>query len=143
MEKGEKNMDQFNLTDNVDSLFHSLENFTQKEGVIGKPITHEDKTFLPIVSVTIGFGGGNASMKGQQPASSSTMGGASSNTGTGAQGFGAKLCTDAVIMIDNQNVSMLPINSAASNLADKIPQIISGMNQNKQNSQGSQSQQGQ
>ena len=118
-------MDQLNLAENVSSLFKSLEDFTQKEGIIGKPVTQGDKTFLPVVSITLGYGGGNANMKGQQ-----TNANMSSNTGTGALGLGAKLCTDAVIMIDNknnENVTILPMNSAASGIMDKIPQIISGV----------------
>ena len=120
---------QLNLAENVDSLFRSLENFTQKEGIIGKPVTQGDKTFLPVVSITLGYGGGNANMKGQNSGASAAGSGMSSATGTGAMGLGAKLCTDAVIVIDNQNVSVLPMNAAgsASNLMDKIPQIISGM----------------
>jgi uncharacterized spore protein YtfJ len=90
-------------------------------------VTQGDKTFLPVVSITIGYGSGNASMKGQSSGTSTTAG--SSNSGTGALGLGAKLCTDAVIVIDSQNVFMLPVNSSAAsgNLVDKIPQIISGM----------------
>jgi len=118
-------MDQSYLSGNVDTLFKSLENFTQSEGIIGKPVTQGDKTFLPVVSITVGYGGGNASMKGQT--SSSTSG--DTNSGSGALGLGAKLCTDAVIVLDGQNVFMLPVNSSAASgtLVDKIPQIISGM----------------
>jgi uncharacterized spore protein YtfJ len=47
-------------------------------------------------------------------------------------GWGPKLCTDAVICIHNQDVTLLPVNSNASSIADKIPQIVSGMSQNKQ-----------
>lgn len=123
-------MDQFNMSDNVDTLFRSLEDFTQKEGVIGKPVTQGDKTFLPVVSVTIGYGGGNAAMKGTGSTSGS---GSSSTSGSGALGLGAKLNTEAVILIENQNVSMLPMSpGGASQLVDKIPQIITNMNQNKQ-----------
>ncbi|MPN03182.1 hypothetical protein SDC9_150407 [bioreactor metagenome] len=50
----------------------------------------------------------------------------------GALGLGAKLCTDAIILIDNQNVSLLHTNSPTGNLMGKIPEIISGLNQNKQ-----------
>lgn len=131
-------MDQLSFTENVDSLFRSLENFTQNEGIIGKPVTQGDKTFLPVVSITVGGGGGNASMKGQ---GGSGAGMPSSSTGTGALGLGAKLCTDAVIVIDKDNVSLLPMNSNASSLMDKIPQIVSGIT-NKSQSQG-QSAQGQ
>jgi len=124
-------MDQTELKENVDSLFRSLENFTQNEGIIGKPVTQGDKTFLPVVSITVGYGGGNASM-GKNPQASSS---GKTETGTEALGLGAKLCTDAVILIDNQNVSLLSMNSNASNLMDKIPQMISGMGQNKQSGQ--------
>ena len=135
-------MDQLNLTENVDTLFTSLEDFTQKEGIIGKPVTQGDKTFLPVVSISIGYGSGNANMKGQ--AGAPGMGGSSgSSTGTGALGLGAKLCTDAVIVIDGQNVSLLPMNAAgaATGLMDKIPQIISGMK--GQGQQGQNQNQGQ
>jgi uncharacterized spore protein YtfJ len=116
-------MDQSVLNNNVDTLFKSLENFTQNEGIIGKPVVQGDKTFLPVVSITVGYGGGNAGMS-----SAPAMGTGPSKTGTGALGLGAKLCTDAVIVIDDQGVSMLPMStSAASSLMDKIPQIISGM----------------
>lgn len=129
-------MEQLNITDNVDTLFQSLQNFTQREGVIGKPVVQGEKTLLPVVSVTVGYGGGNASMNKNQ--------GNSNSSGSGALGLGAKLSTEAVIVIDDQNVTMMPINSGAGQLMDKIPQIISGMNQNKQSqSQQSSHQHGQ
>lgn len=141
-------MDQFSLTENVDVLFHSLENFTQKEGVIGKPVTQGDRTFMPVVSVTVGYGGGNASMKtgGLGGSSSGNSGGISGagmsggiGSGTGALGLGAKLSTDAVIVIDDQsqNVTLMSVGGGGQ-IIDKIPQIISGMNQNKQPSGGQQ-----
>jgi len=48
-------MDQSYLNNNVDTLFKSLENFTQTEGIIGKAVTQGDKTFLPVVSITVGY----------------------------------------------------------------------------------------
>ncbi|MPM22092.1 hypothetical protein SDC9_68542 [bioreactor metagenome] len=117
-------MEQLNLTQNVDSLFRGLEEFTQKEGIIGKPVVQGDKTFLPIVSISIGYGGGNAGSKNQTTS-------AGMSTGSGALGLGAKVSTEAVILIDNQSVSMLPVNSSAGNLMDKIPQIVSSFTQGK------------
>ncbi len=131
-------MDQFSMVENVDTLFHSLENFTQKEGVIGKPVTQGTKTFMPVVSVTVGYGGGNASMKGQTGGSGG--GSSGSTSGSGALGLGAKLNTEAIIVIDDQkqDVSMLPMNaSGASQIMEKIPNIISGISQNKQSGQTS------
>ena len=146
--------DNTNLSQNVDTLFSNLEAFTQKEGLIGKPVTQGDKTFIPVVSVTLGFGSGNSAAKNQagknhagQGVGSGTMSG---HMAGGASGLGAKLCTDAIIVIDKDNVSMMQMNSMTANagqLMDKIPQIISNMTQGKQSGsqQGAQqgSQQGQ
>mgnify|MGYP000861913518 CR=1 FL=1 len=125
-------MDQNLVRENVDTLFHSLENFTQKEGILGKPITEGDKVFVPVLSVTVGYGSGNTAGKNQQMASTESSG--------GALGLGAKLSTDAVIMVDNGNngsVSLLPLNASGnvSQLIDKIPQIVSGMNTKQNQSQ--------
>ncbi len=140
-----------NLTQNVDALFSNLEGFTQNEGLIGKPVTHGDKTFLPVVSLTLGYGTGNSASKGQQGSSSTISPGMNSMSGAGnmaggALGLGAKLCTDAVIVIDKDNVSMLPLNAtgtAGQQLMDKIPQIISGMSGKQAGQSQGQSQQGQ
>lgn len=139
-----------NLTQNVNSLFSNLEGFTQNEGLIGKPVTQGDKTFIPVVSVTIGYGSGNTASKAQQGNSSSSPQGMSplmgnGNMSGGALGLGARLCTDAIICIDKDNVSVLPINTSAnsSQLMDKIPQILSGMSSGKQQGQQGQNHQGQ
>lgn len=130
-------MNQINLTENLDALFHSLENFTQKEGVIGKAVTQNEKTMMPIVSITVGYGGGNVSMGKDQSSAYSAA-----DSGSGALGFGAKLCTDAILIIDTQqNVSILPmtpVGAASSQIIDKIPQIINGMKQNAQPGQPAQ-----
>jgi uncharacterized spore protein YtfJ len=130
-----------NINQNVDALFSNLEGFTQNEGLIGKPVIQGDKTFLPIVSVTLGYGSGNSASKPQQGNSASSQGlgsmGIATNMAGGALGLGAKLCTDAVIVIDKDNVSIMPVNATAnaSQFMDKIPQILSNMTSNKQQSQ--------
>jgi uncharacterized spore protein YtfJ len=121
-----------NLNQNVTALFSNLEDFTQNEGLIGKPVTHGDKTFIPVVSVTLGYGTGNTASKNHgsssqsQPVGSST--GMANNMAGGALGIGAKLSTDAVIVIDKDNISMMQLGSnATSQFMEKIPQILSGM----------------
>lgn len=129
-------MDQnLNLTENVDTLFSNIENFTQTEGIIGKPVTYENKTFIPVVSVSLGYGGGNTATKaGQEGTTSGQGGGIGGNMAGGALGVGAKISTDAVIVIDNGNVSMMTMGAGANptQILDKIPDIIKGMNQNQQ-----------
>jgi uncharacterized spore protein YtfJ len=125
-----------NLSQNVDTLFSNIENFTHKEGVIGKPVTHLDKTFIPVVSVSVGYGGGNTASKmqpGNTAANQGTGAGAGNMSG-GALGLGAKVSTDAIIVIDKGNVSMMTMSAAgnASHIIDKIPEIVKGMNQQQQ-----------
>lgn len=137
-----------NLSQNVNTLFSNLEGFTQNEGLIGKPVTHGDKTFIPIVSVTLGYGSGSTASKPQQgntaPSGIGSMASAANMAG-GALGLGAKLCTDAVIVIDKDNVSMMPLNATANagQLMDKIPQLLSSIGSNKQQGQQQNQQQGQ
>lgn len=133
------------LNQNVDMLFTNLENFTQNEGVIGKPVIQENKTFLPVVSVTLGYGGGNSANKtqpGDDNTTNQTIGNMAAKMSGGALGFGAKLNTEAVIIIDKDkdSVSLISLSAPNSQLTEKIPQMLMNMGQNKQG--GQQNQQG-
>jgi uncharacterized spore protein YtfJ len=133
------------LSQNIDTLFSNIENFTQKEGILGKPISHEDKTFIPVVSVSVGCGGGNTATKGQQGNTSGSQGMTSGlgNMAGGALGLGARVSTDAIIVIDQGNVSMMTVSAAgnATQLIEKIPEMFKGMNSQQQGQQGQQGQQ--
>lgn len=134
-------MDQLSITENVDTLFRSLQNFTQNEGVIGKAVVQGNKTLMPVVSVTVGYGGGNGLMGKNNSSSGSMAGMGSTSSSSGALGLGAKLNTEAILILDDQSqeVSMLPMSaSGASQIVDKIPQILTGMNKNKQSGQSQQ-----
>ncbi len=137
------------LHENVDTLFTNLQSFTQNEGVLGKPMSYEDKTFIPVVSLTLGYGGGNTTPKNQQNnTGSQNMSSAIGNMGAGALGLGARLTTDAIVVIDKGNVSMMQLTPMAGNVSqmiNQIPQILMGKNQGsgQQGQQGQQSQQGQ
>lgn len=131
------------MTQYVDSLFTNITGFTQQDGLIGKPVTYGDKTFLPVMSLMVGYGGKDTESKGKTNGSSQT-GGVGSMIG-GALGAGAKLCTDAIIIVDNDNVSVTPIGmgAAGKGLIDKIPQIIGGLASGGQQSGSGQGQQNQ
>ncbi|GIM27619.1 hypothetical protein CPJCM30710_02850 [Clostridium polyendosporum] len=65
----------------------------------------------------------------------------------GGLGLGAKISTNAVVVIDKESVSMLPVNEKSSNLdinqlLDKVPQTIANIGQSM-NQQGMQGQGGQ
>jgi uncharacterized spore protein YtfJ len=118
----------------VDTLFTNITGFTQQDGLIGKPVSYGDKTFLPVMSLMLGYGGGDSKSKGKQ-STDPQNGGLGSMIG-GALGIGAKLCTDAIIIIDKDQTSVTPIGmgAAGKGLTDKIPEIISSMKQGGQQS---------
>lgn len=114
-----------NLTQQVDTLFTNMQNFTQNDSLIGKPVAQGDKTFLPVMSLTLGYGGGDTQTKSKQTSPATPAG----MMGGGALGLGAKLCTDAVIVIDKDTVMLAPINPSGnvSQIINQIPQIIGSM----------------
>ncbi|MFZ5354082.1 MAG: GerW family sporulation protein [Bacillota bacterium] len=116
------------MDQNVTTLFSNIESFAQDEGTLGKPISLGDKTFIPVISVTLGYGGGNTSGKMTQgnPGTTQTAGG-TSNAGMDALGLGARISTDAVIMVDGENVQVMPVSGVGSNmnqLINQIPQLL-------------------
>lgn len=120
------------LNQNIDTLFSNIETFTQNEGMLGKPVSQGDKTLIPIISVTIGYGGGNTSGRMSGGTAASAQG--TSNTGMDALGLGARISTDALAVVDGQNVSVIPVNATPGNmnqLINQIPQMI-GKVQNSQ-----------
>ena len=125
------------LTQNIDALFTNIETFTQNEGLLGKPVSQGDKTLIPIISVTIGYGGGNSSGKMSGGAAGSNQG--TGNAGMDALGLGARISTDALALVDGENVSILPVNANPGNvnqLINQLPQIMGkGQNNQQQNQQ--------
>lgn len=116
------------LTQYVDTLFANMKSFSQDDGLIGKPVVQGDKTFLPVISITLGYGGGDSQSRGKQPAGAPTA--KSANMMGDAMGVGAKLCTDAIIVIDKDNVLLAPIGAKGgmTQMIDKIPQVLNAMN---------------
>ncbi len=129
------------LNQNIDTLFSNIETFTQNEGTLGKPVSFGEKTLIPIISVTIGYGGGNTSGKMSQGTTGTNQG--TSNAGMDALGLGARISTDAVAVVDGANVTVLPVSPTASNinqLINQIPQMM-GKGQNNQSQSQQQNQQ--
>lgn len=128
------------LNENIDTLFSNIETFTQNEGTLGKPVTQGDKTLIPIISVTIGYGGGNTSGKMSQSTTGTAQG--TSNAGMDALGLGARISTDALAVVDGNNVTVIPVSATGSNmnqLINQIPQMMGkyqpGQSQNQQQNQ--------
>jgi uncharacterized spore protein YtfJ len=119
------------LNQNIDTLFSNIEAFTQNEGTLGKPVAQGDKTLIPIISVTIGYGGGNTAGKMSQGTAGTTQG--TSNAGMDALGLGARISTDAIAVVDGENVSVIPVSATSSNMSQLINQIPQMMGKGQSN----------
>lgn len=108
------------FTQNMDTLFSDLQNFTKTESILGNPLTVGDRTLVPVMSVTLGYGSAGMGTKVQQPTTSNSSSGI---------GLGAKIATSAVVVLETNGVSLLPVDGKSNmgQLMDKIPQAIASM----------------
>lgn len=115
--------DNTSFTSNVDTLFSDIKNLTRTETVLGAPITVENKTLVPLMSVTLGYGGTGMDTKTQM---------AGINTASGGHGLGAKISANGVLVIDKNSVQIISPNenSSMNQLMSKVPQAITSMGQN-------------
>lgn len=115
-------MDNNYFNDNMNTIFTKVEDFVKKESTMGAPVCIENKTLIPIVSVTLGYGNGTCNSKVKNSGSSTPP----------KLGLGTKICTDAVIVIDKDDVSMLPVTlkSNANQVMTKLPDVVSNLKQN-------------
>jgi uncharacterized spore protein YtfJ len=115
--------DNTSFTQNIDTLFSDLQNLTKSETVLGTPMTVENKTLVPLMSVTLGYGSTGMGSKSQM--------GTSTNVTSGGHGLGAKITTSGVIVIDQDSVQLLSTteNGALNQMMSKIPQALTGMGQ--------------
>ncbi len=122
------------FTQNMDTLFSDLQNFTKTESVLGNPLVVGDKTLVPVMSVTLGYGSAGMGTKVEQTAASNASNGI---------GLGAKISTSAVVVVEQNGVSMLPVSEKGNmgQLIDKVPQVFSSLTQGASNLSGMQGQQ--
>ncbi|WP_291571136.1 GerW family sporulation protein [Clostridium sp. UBA4548] len=129
------------FTNNMDTLFTDLHDFVSTDTVLGNPLSVENKTLVPVMSVTMGYGSTGMSTKVQNNSSNNA------NNATNGMGLGARVTTNAVMVIENDSVSMLPVNEKNNmeQLMNKLPDAISSLSQgfsnggmmNQNNNQGS------
>lgn len=122
-----------NFTQNMDTLFSDLQNFVKTDSVIGSPVTVGDKTLVPVMSVALGYGSTGMAKRQQSD---------NTNASNGV-GLGAKISTSAVVVIDKDSVSMLPVNGKNNmgQLMDKLPQALTSLGQNMMSQGANQGQQ--
>lgn len=116
------------IRENAEVLFSKLENFFKTETVVGKPIHVEDIILVPFITVTFGCGTGGGE--------GSDSGNKQEGVGSG-MGAGAKITPDAVLVIKDNTIKMLPIKNKANidKFIELVPEIISKISKNKKKSE--------
>lgn len=105
-----------NIAENMGTLFEEMRNFFTTETVIGKPIEVGNITLIPVIGVSFGAGNGINAKKDEK-----------GNDGqAGGAGAGGKISPTAIIVINNGDVSVLPLSgrNTMDKVAELIPQII-------------------
>ena len=102
----------------IEKLFSTsiseIERMLNTKTVVGDPITVDDNTLIPLISVGFGFGVGAG--EGTDPKKGAGVGG-----GTGGGG-GVKPV--AVIIVNKEGVRLEPIKGGASSALEKIAETI-------------------
>ena len=104
----------------VDSLVKTtlgeIEKVLSTRTVVGEPITAQDATLIPLVSVGFGFGAGGGSGRGEVKQKGEGSGG-----GTGG---GAWVRPVAVIIVDKGGVHIEPIRGGLATAIERIGEVI-------------------
>ncbi len=106
------------LKDNLKTIFEEMEDFLTTKAVIGEPIQIGAVTLIPVINVTFGMGTGGGSGEGAKP----NLG---QKGGAGA-GLGAKISPTAVVVIKDEDISVIPISGGMGfeKLIDLVPDIV-------------------
>lgn len=105
------------ITKDISALFSELEKIFHANTIVGEPIVAGNVTVIPISSISFGAGnGGGDSLDNKS----------GTNSGGGA-GAGGKITPVAVIVIKDDEVSVLPLShrSPLDNVMSLVPDIIS------------------
>ncbi len=101
-----------NLVELLKGVVGELKEIARTETVIGEPVTVGKKTVIPVVKISVGFGAGGGQGEGEKN---------TSNFGGGGGG-GTKIEPAAFIIIDDKEVSLLPMAKGKwENIIDAIP----------------------
>jgi len=98
------------------TTLEEIEKVLTTRTVVGEPITVEDKTLIPLISIGFGFAAGGGSGKGEAKQKGEGAGG-----GTGG---GAWVRPIAVIIIDKEGVRVEPVRRGLSTMIEKIGEVV-------------------
>lgn len=105
-----------NINENIDVLFEKFEAFIKSQTIVGQEIKVGQVTIIPLASISFSLGSGGGS--------------GSDGKGEGGEGGGAgiaaKAIPSALLVINGDNVNMMPIKKGNSfeTLLESIPSLI-------------------
>lgn len=100
----------------IKTIVEELKAMATTESIVGEPIQIGDKTIIPVIKISLGFGGGG----GEDPSGKR-------HGGTGAGGGGGiKIEPAAFIVAEEDKVSLLPIKPRSfEKVFEVVPELIS------------------
>ncbi len=103
-----------NVVEILKGVVGELKNMARSESIVGEAITVGDKTVIPIVKLSVGFGAGGG--QGEDEKKRAGFG--------GGGGGGASIEPAAFIIIDKDKIKLLPAKKGSwEGLIDAIPDI--------------------
>lgn len=105
-----------NIKENVNVLFERFEAFIQNKTIVGEEIKIGNVTIIPMASISFGLGVGGGS--------------GTDNDGSGGDGGGsglfAKATPTALLVINGDDVNMVPIRKGSSfeGLLESVPALV-------------------
>ncbi len=104
-------MSDHKFNETIASLVEGMDTFLSTKTVVGEPIRVKDTLIVPLVDVSFGVGAG-------------AWGQDKKNSAGG--GMGGKISPNAVLVINNGNVRVIPVNSSdpVSKIIDIAPDLI-------------------
>jgi len=107
----------------ISTIVEELKSMATTESVVGEPIKVDDKTIIPVIKISMGFGGGGGEDTGGQK-----------HGGTGGGGGGGiRIEPVAFIVADEEKVSLLPIKPKSfDKVVEVVPELISKIKAGKE-----------
>jgi len=110
----------------IKSIVDALKQMATTETVVGKPITIEDTTVVPVIKFSVGFGAGGGEGTGEAPVSKEGKATKGFGYGQGGGG-GVKVDPVAFITIHEGKVTLLPVTRKGAKidkLVEAVPDLI-------------------
>jgi uncharacterized spore protein YtfJ len=98
----------------LESMYDKLDEFLKTETVVGEPIIVDNIKLIPIITASFGLGGGFGEANNTE-------------SGGGGGGLGCRISPDAILVVKDGEVELIPIKKKASleKLIEKAPELLS------------------